>query len=203
MIWDILGVISLFVVAFMGIVVDFALRSRVIDHTDQLPSTAVVFTGQFDRIERGLELLAAGEVKHLFISGVNPKAGLTVRGFADQFSLTSDQRVWLETDKITLAPDAHSTLENALETACWLDHHPDVLAVALITSQQHMARASVALERAIGPVRIIRVASDPVDAHLTPWNNLREARKFVATWALTLLPRRFWPADMPSNCPQN
>lgn len=140
MIWYILGVTSLFVVAFMGIFVDFTLRSRVIDHTDQLPSTAVVFTGQFDRTERGLDLLAAGQVQRLFISGVNPKAGLIVSGFADQFGLTADQRLWLETDKITLAPDARSTLENALETACWLENHPNVGAVTLITSQRHMAR---------------------------------------------------------------
>lgn len=193
-------VIILIFIAFFGVLADFAFRSRPNLENNPLPSTAIVFTGQFDRIQRGLELLAAGEAQHLFISGVNPKAGLTVRGFADQFGLTADRRLWLETGQITLAPDAQTTLENALETACWLDHHPDVRAVALITSQRHMARASLALERAIGPVRVIRMASDPVEALLTPWNNMIEARKFVVTWALTLLAGRFWPADLPSNC---
>lgn len=189
MIWYIFCAISLFVVVFVGVVVDFALRSRVIDYTNQLPSTAVVFTGQFDRIERGLDLLAAGQVQRLFISGVNPKAGLTVSGFADQFALTAGQRLWLETGQITLAPDAHTTLENALEAACWLERQPDLHSVALITSQRHIARASLALERAIG-FRVIRVASDPVEQHVTPWNNWGEARKFVATWGVTLLPRQ-------------
>lgn len=200
MIWYIFGAISLFAFAFVGMVVDFALRSRVIDNSDQLPSTAVVFTGQFDRIERGLDLLATEQVQRLFISGVNPKAGLTMRGFADQFALTADQRLLLEADKIALAPDAHTTLENALETACWIERQPDVQSVALITSQRHMARASLALERAIGPVRVIRVTSDPVEAHLSPWKNLIEARKFVATWGLTLLPRRLWPVVVRENC---
>ena len=203
LIWFIFGFIGLFVFAFVGMLVDFALRSRVIEHTDRLPSTAVVFTGQFDRIERGLDLLAAGQVQSLLISGVNPKAGLTVSGFADQFLLTADQRLWLETGRITLAPDAHTTLENALETACWLEREPDVQSTALITSRRHMARASLALERAIGPVRVIRVTSDPVEAHLAPWNNWVEARKFVATWWLTLVPRRLWPVEVPANCAPN
>jgi len=200
MIWYVFGVIGLFVAAFIGVGVDFAWRSRVIDHSDGLPSTAVVFTGQFDRIERGLDLLAAGQVQRLFISGVNPKAGLTVSGFAGQFGLTADQRIWLETGQITLAPDAHTTLENALETACWLAGQPDVQSLALITSQRHMARASLALERAVGSVRVIRVASDPVEEYVTPWTNWGEARKFVATWGLTLLSRRTWPVGVPENC---
>ncbi len=163
---------ALICIAFFGVLADFALRSRPNIENSPLPNTAIVFTGQFDRIERGLELLAAEEVQQLFISGVNPKAGLTMRGFADQFSLTADPSAWLETGKITLAPDAHTTLENALETACWLEDNPSVQTIMLITSQRHMARASLALERAIGPVRVVRVASDPVEAHPPPWNNL-------------------------------
>lgn len=146
-------VIVLIFIGFLGVLADFALRSRPNSENNPLPSTAIVFTGQVSLTasSAGWNCCPLEAVQHLFISGVNPKAGLTMRGFADQFSATADQRVWLETGKITLAPDANSTLDNALEAACWLEIHPDVRAVALITSQRHMARASLALERAIGP----------------------------------------------------
>lgn len=165
---------------------------------DVLPPVAIVFTGQYDRIERGLELLSEGRVKQLFITGVNPKAGLRLERFADQFSLTSEQRDWLAQGRIILAPNARSTIENAIETACWLGSQPEVRSVTLITSQRHMARAALALERAINPVHVVRVASDTADADQL--NDPGEAREFAATWAITLLPRDLWPTDNLADC---
>lgn len=203
MIWYILGAVGLLACIFGGMFADFAVRSRPTDDRRALPPALVVFTGQFDRIERGLELLAAGQARSLFISGVNPKAGLKVERFADQFALTAEQENWLTTGRLTLAPHANTTLENALEAACWLELLSDTQSVTLITSQRHMARASLALERATKPVHVIRVASDPPETHLAPWNNLIEARKFAITWGLTLLPRHFWPVNTPENCVPN
>lgn len=192
--------LSLLLLLVGGGLADFAARSQPSEDNPALPVTAVVFTGQFDRIERGLALISAGKVERLFISGVNPKAGLVSDRFADRFALTSEQREWLGNGRIVLAPEARTTLENARETACWLQRHPEIRSVALITSQRHLARASLALERAIAPVRVFRVASDAADSPLRVWRNLSEARKFGVTWIVTLLPLDFWPGTDLAGC---
>lgn len=180
--------------------VDFTTRSEGHDLSSDLPRTAIVFTGQFDRIRMGLELLSTDRVDTLFITGVNRKAGLDVARFARQFRLTPEQTDALSTGRIVLAADANSTLENALETECWLKRHPDIEAVTLITSRSHMARASLALKRTVAPVRVTRLVSDPMRDAGTFRTRTTEFRDFLATWAITLLPRSLWPVNQPANC---
>jgi len=120
------------------------------------PATAVIFTGQFNRIEHGLQRLEEGTIQTLFISGVNSGAGLSVSRFPEQFSLSGEMESALEDGRIILAPHAGNTMENAAETACW--HHeraPDG-ALLLITSRSHMPRASLALEASLPAIRIVR-----------------------------------------------
>jgi hypothetical protein len=50
-------------------------------------SAAVVFTGQFDRVDEGLRLADAGAVPRLYISGVNGNAGLDPAHFVEQFAI--------------------------------------------------------------------------------------------------------------------
>ena len=166
----------------------------------KIPSTVVVFTGQYDRIYKGIELLSSGTSDTLFVTGANRKAGIHVDRFSSQFGLTPQQAKWIEEDKILLAPDARDTLENALEASCWLERQRDIEAVALITSQRHMARASIALEHAIAPIKVVRIMSDEPDNYDKLQLDLVEFGKFVATWAVTLLPYDFWPSDKPSTC---
>ena len=49
-----------------------------------VPSTAIVFTGQFDRIDQALTLLERGTVDRIFISGVNLHAGIFIDRFETQ-----------------------------------------------------------------------------------------------------------------------
>ena len=179
---------------------NFVSRSAMPDPNTDLPRTAIVFTGQFDRIHLGLDLLAGGRIDRLFITGVNPKAGLHVSRFADQFALTPEQANWIATGRIILAPDANSTMENARETACWLGRQPEIQSVVLITSQGHMARASLALQRAVAPVEVIRVVSDASGGNPGFPSQLPEFGKFVTTWVITLLPRALWPVEEPATC---
>jgi uncharacterized SAM-binding protein YcdF (DUF218 family) len=176
----------------------FGLRLRDTAGTGDLPATAVVFTGQFDRIERGLGLLGEGRVERLFISGVNRGAGLSRQTFARQFDLSPDLRKGLDTGMITLATEAQDTVENALETSCWLATHPHTQKVLLITSNLHMPRASLLLEGA-ADVQVERLSTgfDDVDASalLTP-----EFRRFAITWFITFLPPRMWPARSGISC---
>ncbi|WP_417525520.1 ElyC/SanA/YdcF family protein [Marinovum sp.] len=179
---------------------DFMTRSAPPQGNGALPPTAIVFTGDFDRIRTGLDLLASEEVERLFITGVNGDAGLNIPRFRNQFELSSYQTDWLATGQIILAPDAHTTLENAREAACWLETQPDVDAVTLITSRQHMARASVALQHGIGRVSVVRVISNPEEPYDRLNLDLNEFSQFVATWAITLLPDDLWPGNEPALC---
>jgi uncharacterized SAM-binding protein YcdF (DUF218 family) len=190
--------IAAVILAFL--LVDFISRSDPYQVGRVIPRTAVVFTGDFDRIYRGLALMSADRVDRLFITGVNGDAGLNAASFPRQFGLNADQVDWIATGKIVLAPDGYSTLENALEAACWLDRQSDIKAVTLVTSRRHMARASVALQHAIAPMAVVRMVSDPAAVYDRNQLNLHEFGKFVATWFITLLPRRLWPGTEPSLC---
>jgi uncharacterized SAM-binding protein YcdF (DUF218 family) len=180
------------------IATSFALRLYGTDTPDPHPRVAVVFTGQFDRINEGIRLLAEGRVERLFISGVNAGAGLDSATFSRQFKLPPALEESLAAGHISLATEAQDTIENALETACWLAQDSGIRSVLLITSHLHMPRASLVLERASG-VRVERlpVSADEVDASalLSP-----EFWRFAGTWFMTLLPPRHWLARSGFSC---
>lgn len=184
--------------AVAWIILSFALRAGSTVGKPLLPGTAVVFTGQFDRAEKGLALLEEGSVRRLFISGVNRGAGMKPETFARQFNLSPILQDYLTTGRITLATEAQDTIENALETSCWLGEYPTTERVLLITSQLHMPRASLALERASG-VRVERLVTET--AGLNAGDLLTtEFWKFVGTWFVTLLPTQMWPARSGFSC---
>lgn len=181
---------------------EFFIRSVAAAGVAELSTTAIVFTGQFDRVELALDLFDQGRIKRIFVSGVNGGAGITPQGFADQFRLSPNARAALDTGQIILAPDANTTIENALETACWLEAQPDVREILLITGRSHMPRASWALERALaGSVSVRRLSPGGSDAGASRsrWNS-SEVLKFGVTMVLTLLPRHLWQGTRPATC---
>ncbi|WP_093094605.1 YdcF family protein [Shimia aestuarii] len=194
---SIVGAAALFL-AFL--LFTFMYRTNEYETRVALPPTAIVFTGDFDRIHLGLELLVSEQVERVFITGVNGDAGLKTDRFAKQFGLNPDQASWITSGKIVLAPDAHTTFENALEAACWLDNQRQPDAVTLITSPEHMARASIALQRGIAPVNVFRLAAGDPKNHDRFKIDLVEFSKFTATWVVTLLPRALWPGNKPRIC---
>jgi len=180
---------------------DFLRRSTPAEIPASLPEIAIVFTGQFDRVEAGLALLERGQVETLFISGVNRGAGIRSETFAEQFVLSPAMRDALAQGRIILASDANTTLENAIETACWLAQQADIRSVVLVTHRYHMPRASLALERAV-PWQIGFVPIFP--EHVLPQTErpfvLREVFKFAATWVITALPSSLWAGEISSDC---
>jgi uncharacterized SAM-binding protein YcdF (DUF218 family) len=176
------------------------LRRALIPTEIAMPATAIVFTGQFDRVNTGLALLENGAVSTLFISGANAGAGILADEFAAQFNLTVTQRVALAGGRIVLASGAENTIANALETRCWLvkrERSQDD--VVLITSSGHLPRATLALERALGR-GVAGIASDAVESGRHIEASSSEILKFVATWLITLPPVRFWPGGQHHTC---
>lgn len=188
--------------SLVSLIHEFHTRSSAITDVPDLPSTGLVFTGQFDRVELSLKLFDQGKLNRIFISGVNSGAGLTQDRFVDQFQLSDNARAALAAGDIILAPKATTTLENALEAACWLNQNQDLHEVLLITGRLHMPRASWALERALRGQTIVRRLSTP-DPN-APYGRKRwvssEFFKFVTTAALTALPNRYWSRKSPAMC---
>jgi uncharacterized SAM-binding protein YcdF (DUF218 family) len=120
-------------------------------------SVAVVFTGQFDRVDVGLRLVDAGAVARLYISGVNGNAGMDPAQFVEQFSMRNPNIADLRrlvACCVEWGQRADNTFQNAQETKCWVDRHGLTGSLLLITSRQHMARAMAALSGAL-PDRVI------------------------------------------------
>lgn len=142
---------------------DFFARTHSTDMEDG--GIGVVFTGQFVRVRVGLTLMDNGQFDRLYLSGVNPRAGMTTTGFADQFDLNEKLRKDLLEGRLVLGGQADSTFANALETRCWLDENPTQLPIFLLTSSDHMPRASLMLEFALDGRRVERISifEDPSD----------------------------------------
>jgi uncharacterized SAM-binding protein YcdF (DUF218 family) len=185
-------VIALPIVAliFAGSLWDFERRARITVSDSQLPGMAVVFTGQFDRVWLGLDLLAGGEVDRLFISGINRGAGIIEEKFQSQFGLYGDLLEAYRDGRIVLGTEANTTLENAAETQCWIQGQDWNGPILLVTSRWHMPRASVALEQALPEQKIWRLIV-PERANIQKgWTFRRreEYLKYLATVLITQLP---------------
>ena len=84
--------------------------------------TAIVFSGADERVRVGLELLNAGLVKRLYISGANPNAGIWLNDFEQKFGNGYGNMKPLLECCIQFGALADNTLQNALETRCWLEN---------------------------------------------------------------------------------
>lgn len=195
-----LAAVTLILVVFW-ILFSFVLRTGSTSPSFAPPPVGVVFTGSFDRVEEGLRMLDHDDLSLLYISGVNQGAGITTANFARLFALSDKLLGDLKSGRIILATKADDTIENAIETSCWLAQNPDIRSVVLITSSLHMPRASVALERTT-PVRIERLPVGALKPGAWVFRTV-EFRKYVATWFATLLPQSLWPARNGLACNQD
>jgi uncharacterized SAM-binding protein YcdF (DUF218 family) len=120
-------------------------------------SAAVVFTGQFERVDVGLRLADAGAVPRLYISGVNGNAGMDPAHFVQQFSIRNPDIADLPrlvACCVEWGQRADNTFQNAQDTKCWVDRRGLTGPLLLVTSRQTVARAMAALSGAL-PDRVI------------------------------------------------
>jgi uncharacterized SAM-binding protein YcdF (DUF218 family) len=113
----------------------------------------VVLTGGAQRIDRGLEILEAGKVKRMLISGVDRD----VRPSELAAEYRRPMRVF--DCCIDLGFQSVDTRSNALETARWAAKHK-VKTLRLVTHDWHMRRARFELDRALPSD--IKVTNDAV-----------------------------------------
>jgi uncharacterized SAM-binding protein YcdF (DUF218 family) len=153
-------------------------------------AVAIVFTGDFARVDEALKLLAAGRVPRVYVSGVNGGAGLSKETFVAQFSKRNPELARL--DKLVaccveMGEAAENTFENARETRCWLKLRGIRGPLLLVTSRTHMARALALLSRA---ARGYQITPFPVEDEMTRSDLARseEYLKFVQTLVLARIP---------------
>ncbi len=107
---------------------------------DTKTDAAGVFTGGDGRIQRGLDMLERKLTPRLLVSGVDRE--VKPAEFEAQFKIPAQ----LMECCITLGFESFDTRANARETAGWLVDNK-VRSVRLITSDWHMRRAALELER--------------------------------------------------------
>lgn len=137
---------------------------------DKQMDAIVVLTGGNYRVQTGLELLAHGNAKHLFISGVNPD----VTRWTIQ-SLWDDEPALPECC-IDLGKNAKTTLENAREVKEWVEKK-GFKSIRLVTSNYHMHRAMLETHHAMPDIEIV---SHPV---MTPDYQPDEKRFWLITFS--------------------
>lgn len=103
----------------------------------------VVPTGGAGRIDRGLDLLRRHQAKRMLVTGVG--AGVLATDLAREYRVPPE----LFRCCVDLGREAVDTRSNAGETAQWLAVHR-FRTVRLVTSDWHLARASMELRAAVG-----------------------------------------------------
>ena len=179
------------VVLFTWSFADFVSR---IDDAEALPARhaegAVALTGGADRIADAIDLLAAGRVDRLLITGVNP---MTSR--AEIARKQPGAGVYFDCC-IELGYEAANTAGNAAETEHWVRAHR-IRSLVVVTSNYHMPRALAEIGSALPDIDLLAypVVSDRSRAH--PWWADPESMRLVVFEYVKFLRSqirlRIWP----------
>jgi uncharacterized SAM-binding protein YcdF (DUF218 family) len=121
-----------------------------------------VLTGGSQRFDAGLDLLAAGKAKQLFVSGVHQGVAI-----ADLLHLAHHAPDWLACC-IVLGHAADSTVGNALETAAWM-RREGYRSLRLVTAGYHMRRSLFEFTHEMPEMRIIANPVFPEQVKQANW----------------------------------
>ena len=124
-----------------------AIPTEVAD-SESATDAIVVLTGGSLRVQSGLQLLAAGKARKLFVSGVYHSTDVTA---LLRVSRQSPEDVAC---CVVLGHEADNTLGNAIETAQWM-RQEGFHSLRLVTASYHMPRSLLEFSRAMPDVRII------------------------------------------------
>lgn len=146
---------------------------------DTTPADAiVVLTGGSNRLEYGLQLLAHGLGRQLFITGVHDN--ITVETLLLHNATPQIQQILLPVAdrSIILGHEAENTIGNADETKRWLNsmHYTSI---RLVTSNYHMPRSLEEFNDTVKGVKIIPSPVEPDDFTMANWWCTRESRNLI------------------------
>jgi uncharacterized SAM-binding protein YcdF (DUF218 family) len=118
------------------------------EHREAPTDAIVVLTGGSQRVQSGLELLAAAKGKKLFVSGVYRSTDVTallrtVRPGAEALQCC-----------IVLGHSADNTVGNAIESADWMQRE-GYHSLRLVTANYHMRRALLEFSRVMPNAEIV------------------------------------------------
>ncbi len=109
---------------------------------------AIVLTGGTNRVDRGLDLLSAGKVNFLLVSGVHKDVKLsdlmTLWGYKGD----------IPKKKVTLGHEAGNTIGNAIEARSWVVKN-HIGSAYVITSNYHMPRALLEFRHALSGIALV------------------------------------------------
>lgn len=144
---------------------------------DRQTDAVVVVTGEAGRIQRGIEVLNLRMAGELFVSGVNED--VTLEEFSSEFGVSPEFMDCC----VELGFMAANTRGNALEISEWLNTK-GYKSIRFITSDWHMLRASLELQRLI-PADIL-VVRDAMPTNARIFVLFLEYNKFIASMLATV-----------------
>ena len=98
----VLSLLGTIAVVLAYLLYNFTARTEGQADDTPLPRTAIVFTGAYDRIDLGLELVSSDKIDRLLIAGANRTSGLIKTLYPDLFDPTAQQGQWVESGRIVL-----------------------------------------------------------------------------------------------------
>jgi uncharacterized SAM-binding protein YcdF (DUF218 family) len=172
-----LVVIALVVAPIAAFLIGLGLFAKSLPLTPQQPDAItdaiVVWTGGAERVSTGLDLLAAGRAKKLFVSGVGPDTTLD-----SLLRVSRPQAVDLRCC-IVLGREAIDTIGNAAETATWM-RGERYNSMRLVTAAYHMPRALLQLETVLPGSVVVPHPIVPAGFDPAKWWSSRESRNVLA-----------------------
>lgn len=127
------------------------------DHPAGQVDAAIVLTGGSNRVNQGFDLLAAGKVRYLLVSGVHSGVKLN-----ELVTLWNGNSARINAANVTLGREADNTIGNAIEAAHWMKDH-DIREAYLITSTYHMPRALLEFRHEMKNLTLVPYAVEPSD----------------------------------------
>jgi uncharacterized SAM-binding protein YcdF (DUF218 family) len=135
---------------------------------DENTDAIVVLTGGPGRIQRGLDVLAAGHARRMLVSGVDRR--VTLADLENAYHAPAKLLTHVD-----LGRSAVDTRSNALETRRWIASH-HYKSIRLVTTDWHMRRARFELRQVLSDVKVV---PDAVKSEPDLMGLLREYHKYL------------------------
>ena len=151
----------------------------------------VVLTGGSDRLASGLDILAAGRAKKLFVSGVHQLTSVT------QLQRLLQREPEMFECCVVLGKAAENTAGNASETSRWANLE-GYRSIRVVTGAYHMPRSLLEFRRAMPGAILIAHPVFPTHVKLSQWWRWPGTASLIATEYSKYLVSLAWTRIMDS-----